>query len=475
MTIRLRGAVALLFLLIAVSAGWSGEEARPSGGPAIPVAPADPYRAAELRGEALRHRIRGEREAEIGSLRAALLALPGDGGAQFGLAVALAELGRDAEARSGFEALVDREPYRVVSLEHLAALDRAGGRTGDELERRGALAMDGRHDLAAVASLVAALRRAGSLTKALEPGPGSPGAAASDRAWDLVRQGLALQALGRDVQGRSAAIEALLLEPEDETIRRGVFRLARSREQLTEWETAVRRRARPSALETSGRSDDERSAMALAFVLEREGKAREARALLEAAARRRPERSSVHLALGELLASLGAQEDAVAELRRALEIDPGLVRGHVLLGRALLSQGAAAEAERAALAAIALSPQDGPSYVLLGRARLAMNRKEEALTAFRSALFLDPHDPSGEGRVGLYRCLGLFGREAEGPAFLTALLPPEADALAREKEAFLLEHHRPPRGLPDDRAGLRILSDGSVIHLETGTGKGEVQ
>ncbi len=486
---KTRGPCASALILLVTSLVWGAEGTDSLRGVATPVQPPDPQRAAALRRQAQEQRIQGERQAEIASLRAALKALPGDGNAEFGLAVALAEEGGGAEARGRFESLVGREPYRIVALEHVAALDRAAGRMTDELARRRALSDDGRRDLADLAALNAALKRAGRLESELQREGGAPDAAAPDRAWERLRRALLLQALGREGDARIEAIQALLLDPADETIRRGVLRLAGFPPFPPVWESALRERI--GAAPDAAASQDERGDLALAFVLAIRGKRDEARAHLESARARFVDRTSVHLALGDFLAASPGAGDAAEEFRRAIAIEPARVAAHVALAKALASRGSWTEAERAALDAIALDPERGSAYVLLGEARLATGLREEALTAFRSALFLDPHDPSGRGRIGLYRCLASLGRAAEGPAFLTWLLPKEPDATARERAAFMggrcadetcaaslrdrdvlrailasgKNDLEPPGGPFGEVEGFRILSDASAIRL----------
>jgi len=380
-------------------------------------------RANELRHQALRQRARGDSAGEIASLRAALVANPGDDGARFALGAALGEAGKTGEAIALIEPLAGRETFRGVALAHLAALERRIGATAREIEHRRTLAGDGRRDLPALESLVAALARAGALGPELDRA-----ADPADPAWDSLRRTLVLDALGRGTDAGSLALETLVLDPIDDRVGRGVRPFAKTADRLSQWEDALR--GRLTAGQDGVAGDDEKVPLALAAVLTWRGKRGEALALVESAAARWPGRGPVHYARAALLSATPSRRDeAVASFRRALELDPAMLQAYVALGDLHLLRGADADAEKTALAAIGISPGYAPAYALLGRARLRRGDGAQALTALKSALFLDPSDPSGEARIGLYRTLAGLGRAEEGPAFVSALLPADGSAI----------------------------------------------
>jgi len=410
--------------------------------------------ASQWRRQALEHRIRGEKEQEIAALRAALQVLPGDGGARFALAVALCERGEAGEAAGGFESLLDQEGLRSPSLAHLAWIDRAAGRAPQEIDRLRRLASEERRDLLALPDLAAALRRSGGLEEALA-NERAPRGRPRDASWRALRAAFLLDALGRDAEARSRALDALALDPASPVIRRGVRWFSDGGRGLQGWARALDRA--PVAASPGGSAEDAGVGRLLArhVVLGWQGRHAEAWAAIEKAAAAWPASADVRLLRAEWLAGVpGRRDDAIAEASRALAIEPGLAEAYEALGRLQLSAGRWREAESAAGAAIGQDPLDAPAYSLLGCARLAAGAPDTALVAFRSALFLDPHDAPGEARRGLYATLARLGRPQEGPVFLSSLLLSDAEALARERE-FIRRVMASPE--------TRIAMDGSMM------------
>ena len=429
----------------------------------------------------------------MAALKALLAENPMDIAARFALAVTLEDLGQPEGAASEFESLVQQESLRAPSLAHLAALDRARGRADRAIERLRALVSDARtsKDLVAYELLIETLRREGRLDGELATLDASRGDRHATTAWDAVRRALVLEALGREAAAPAAALQALLLDPTDDAARGCAVWLSDGGRRFESWSALIAEDPVPGPPGPAPATETRRL-MTRALLLRWQGKSDEALAAAKRAAALGPGQASAHLLLGETLSSIPLHRGAAgAELRRALEIDPALLPAYVVLGRLHLVEGRASDAELAATAAIAARPLDAPAYVLLGEARLAAGAAETALIAFRSALFLDPYDRDGLGRLGLYLALSRLGREAEGPVILSSLLPNDPAALAQEREqfrrslgpragrirtlsagrvdAFLTKQARSASmrigAAPDVVPTLRILADGSLLHV----------
>jgi Tfp pilus assembly protein PilF len=86
---------------------------------------------------------------------------------------------------------------------------------------------------------------------------------------------------------------------------------------------------------------DEDPSIDYGVFLFRQGRAAEALAPLEDAAKRLPRASRAHLELGCVLLAVDRVPEAAAELERAVAIDSRLQRAHLLLGKAYLRMGKA--------------------------------------------------------------------------------------------------------------------------------------
>ena len=128
----------------------------------------------------------------------------------------------------------------------------------------------------------------------------------------------------------------------------------------------------------------------LGIVRTREGRPREAVALLEKAVKRDANSAEAHNNLGVALAALNRYEDARAAYRRALELEPRHVEAHNNLGNALAALDRREEAIAQFQEALAIRPDFFEARMNLGLVLSQLNRHEEAVTAYRCALATEP-------------------------------------------------------------------------------------
>lgn len=144
----------------------------------------------------------------------------------------------------------------------------------------------------------------------------------------------------------------------------------------------------------------------LACCLIGQNKEREAAQALSAAQAAAGDDASVHMALGEVFASLGLPVNARLELERCLELSARNPRALAVAGEVYLRLGLESLALDSWRQALALNPQDAFARtaltVALGRKAekaLAQGRMIDALNLWRSLLGYDPHNPQALERL----------------------------------------------------------------------------
>ncbi|MCC6217189.1 MAG: zinc-ribbon domain-containing protein [Polyangiaceae bacterium] len=140
--------------------------------------------------------------------------------------------------------------------------------------------------------------------------------------------------------------------------------------------------------------------VALALVLNQQGRGEEAQKILADAKEKLPTSPLIHRALGELALAQGRYDDALAELARAVGIDPTDLDSRFKLGIAHRRKGNFEDATKA-FDAVAAVDRDYPGLALeRGLLFEASGRTEEALRAYEGALAKAPNDPDLMLRVG---------------------------------------------------------------------------
>jgi len=240
----------------------------------------------------------------------------------------LATLGRTAEARADFEAVVQAEPGQARARLGLARVLVASGNDDDALGTLRAVRDDPTVRRAAREIAAAAAARAGSGPEAarlLEEAAALP----PDAPW-----------------------------PDD-----------------------------PLATELPRHVHGKRGLIALVERLERDGALDRAKALTRRLESEHPD--VWHFIEGRLLAAAGNRSGAEEAYRAALAIDPGAVEVHWALARLLAEWGKRDDATAALTALLRLEPTHGPACLALGRLLLRDDR-EGAIVALRSAVAYMP-------------------------------------------------------------------------------------
>ncbi len=150
----------------------------------------------------------------------------------------------------------------------------------------------------------------------------------------------------------------------------------------------------------------------LAASLQAEGRAEEAIAYLESAARLHPTEDT-QIALATALARTGRADEAIASLRAALRRSPELVAARRQLGLMLSASGATAEAIEHLRAAVAARPDDALAQYTLAVELVHAGRREEALEPLAAALRAQPDYV--DARELLAYVLGAMERDALVP------------------------------------------------------------
>ena len=213
--------------------------------------------------------------------------------------------------------------------------------------------------------------------------------------------GLGLYEAGRKEEAMAQYDKAVRLDPADPNARfnRGIALagLDRTAEAVEEY-----RRALEAGPAWSARV---RNNLGNAYL--KLGKADEARAQYEEAARLDPGYADAWFGLGGAFDALGRPRDAVERYREALKLKPDYVEARanlaVLYGKLGESGLAIAEGEAAAAA----SPQDATALYNLGAAYQAAGKTAPAIESYRRALALKPDYPECRNNLGaVYASLG---------------------------------------------------------------------
>lgn len=170
-----------------------------------------------------------------------------------------------------------------------------------------------------------------------------------------------------------------------------------------------------------------------------EGRHEDALALIERAARERPDDAFVQMSLGNVLDALKRPAEAQAAYERSLALDAVNPRAWVHIGFCRFELGDVGGARDAFGAAVALQPEDATSRGFLGYLSLALARSmeevREACGHLQAAVGLDPHN--AVFRVRLAESLLMQGMAAEAmPHLLTAEQGGAATAVAQVRARF---------------------------------------
>lgn len=128
----------------------------------------------------------------------------------------------------------------------------------------------------------------------------------------------------------------------------------------------------------------------LGFVLREQGRADEARAVLERAVRVAPQDADGHYLLGSVLEATGAPDAAIASYKRALALNAGMIAAQQSLSRLLLAIGQFEQAEVSYRREIELTPDHFGPHHMLGVTLTRMGRHAEAIELFKRAISLNP-------------------------------------------------------------------------------------
>jgi tetratricopeptide (TPR) repeat protein len=161
-----------------------------------------------------------------------------------------------------------------------------------------------------------------------------------------------------------------------------------------------------------------------------------------------PQYFEAHCNFGNLLASEGRLPDATVHYREALRLRPGSPEARYNLGNALAAEGKVQEAETELSAAVEADPRHAKAHIGLGRLYAASGRLVQAEAEFRSAVGIQPANP--EARCNWGNALGALGRLDE--------------AIVQYRETLRL---RPDYALAHFGIAIAILkSNGSVDEAE---------
>jgi Flp pilus assembly protein TadD len=205
------------------------------------------------------------------------------------------------------------------------------------------------------------------------------------------------------------------------------------------------------ALQAAGRADEamaelERAARGapesadaqhnLGVALARAGRPGPARAAYKRAVALRPGFAEAHHSLGLLDVAEGRWRDAVAAFRAALAARPAFAAARSDLALALLEAGDPGAAAAAAEEAVRLAPELAAAHHHLGNARAAQGRFAEAERAFSHSLVLDPG--RAETRANLGHVLVQTGRLDEALQAYDAALAVRSDLVPALRNSAII-------------------------------------
>jgi serine/threonine-protein kinase len=191
-------------------------------------------------------------------------------------------------------------------------------------------------------------------------------------------------------------------------------------------------------------------------------------ALYERLVTERPDNPWLHYRRGYVLDHQGRSKDAEAAFRAVLRLKPDLPWAHLTLGNALLRQGRLKQAEEAYRAAIGFQPDYPEAHCNLGHTLREQGRYQEAEAACREALRLKPDLPQAQFALG--NALKDQGRPKEAEeAYRAALrLQPDHPEARNNLGAALVEQGRSKDAEAAFRAALRLKPDYPETHINLG-------
>jgi tetratricopeptide (TPR) repeat protein len=132
-----------------------------------------------------------------------------------------------------------------------------------------------------------------------------------------------------------------------------------------------------------------------------QGRAVEARAVLEVVARKLPRAPDVLVNLGVATMDSGDIAGALPNFQMAIVADPGFAPAHFNLGRALIALQRPDEAIPALAEAARLQPQKAENISMLATAYASAKRLSEAAESFQRSLALSPDHPIANHNLGV--------------------------------------------------------------------------
>ena len=128
----------------------------------------------------------------------------------------------------------------------------------------------------------------------------------------------------------------------------------------------------------------------LGFVLREQGRAHEAREVLERAVRIAAKDADSHYLLASILATTGPREAEVSHLRKAIELRPDFELARHQLITTMMQSGRFAEATQLCDESIAILPDSAELHFYRGELHLRSDEKSLAIASCRRALALNP-------------------------------------------------------------------------------------
>lgn len=173
------------------------------------------------------------------------------------------------------------------------------------------------------------------------------------------------------------------------------------------------------------RADYEGALMNASLLLQKMGRLEDARGSYRRVIALAPDSAAAHNNLGNVLHTLGRSAEAEVCFRRSLELAPDAAVAHSNLGNALRDLGRFAEAEASCRQALALDPQLPEAHNHLGNILQAVGRTSESEASLRRALALEPAYREAHNSLG--NSLKDLGRLEEAEASFRRALALDPD------------------------------------------------
>jgi tetratricopeptide (TPR) repeat protein len=156
---------------------------------------------------------------------------------------------------------------------------------------------------------------------------------------------------------------------------------------------------------------------ALALVLTRTGRQREALEMTMRVLKARPNHAQAHFLQGRILLKAGELREAEASFRRTLLVDPEFVEAQCFLADTLASEHRTDEALKEYEGVITRAPDNFQAYLNCGNVLVGLGRWQDALRMAQQALVLRPNIADAHNLMGV-ALMGLERRE-EAIGYLT--------------------------------------------------------